>query len=56
MKEPDVVTIVNEGTKKFRQQIVDLIYQTLLDEDLEMQGEGGVRLISTLDPSEETAR
>ncbi len=53
----DEITITITGTKKFRQTIVDLIYQVLMVEDIEVQVSRDQRnllkLESTMEPSEE---
>ena len=56
-KPEDKITIVIHGNKKFRQKIVDLVYQALMDEDLQFKATmagNGFTLESSLSPSEET--
>jgi len=52
-KSPDTVTVAITGTKKFRQAMVDLIFETLMDEDLEMPGNGSIHVESTLEGTKE---
>lgn len=55
-KKTDKITITIVGTKKFKQRIIDLVYQALMDEDLQFQGTkpgNGFNLDSSIPPSEE---
>lgn len=53
-KNVDTITIKVSGKRKFRQMIIDLIYEALMAEDLEpnAKGENGFTLESTITPSE----
>lgn len=56
MKKVDTITIQVTGSKKFRQKIMDLIYEALMDEDLQFEASkigNGINLESTLEPSED---
>lgn len=52
----DEITIKITGTKKFRQRIIDVIYDALMDDDLQYEGTqhgNGFDMNSTIAPSEE---
>lgn len=56
MKKTDEITIKITGDKKFRQMIMDKIYETLMEEDLLEESTkpgNGYNLESTISPSDE---
>ena len=55
-KKEDTITIKITGTKKFRQKIMDLIYEALMNEDLQFEAtkqQNGFTLESSISPSDE---
>lgn len=56
MSKTDTIEIKVTGSKKFRQEIIDRIYEVLMDEDLQAgdrRTQNGFTLESTIEPSEE---
>jgi hypothetical protein len=51
----DTITIRVTGTKKFRQKIIDVIYEALIEDEVQFEGTkpgNGFDLDSTIVPSE----
>jgi hypothetical protein len=58
MAKTDTITIKVTGNKKFRQKIMDVIYEALMDDDIQVEGTkpgNGFDLDSTIAPSDEVA-
>jgi len=56
VKKKDTITIVIQGPKKIRQEVVDKVYQAVMDEDLLEKFSSpiaGMTFTSSLRPSDE---